>query len=1540
MKHKDMKRGMFGLVLLLTGAIAWAQPAPATQAEAGKELNQGVYVRDSGGAVEKLAQAERMSRLKEWDKAADLYQEVLDKYSDRIVSTGKDGSPGSRYANVTAVVQERLGAWPREGLEAYKRKFEPAAQSLIESAGSEDAGALNQVVARYFATTTGKNAAVKLIELDIENGDFAAASWIGQRLLAHHPELIAERAKVLFLTGLAEHFGGSSASAQNRLNELTQKFATATGKVHGQDVLLADELATVTKMPAPTASGTTADAWPMFGGDATRGRVSSATGRVGAKQRQIALGKAPLPPMIRPQFRQQLQTEERSQRAGGMLLGVMPVVDRGELFFQDNQYIYARNVESGMALPGWQAMYPGEQDGKYPSTFPPMPPNTQMTVTVTDRNVLAVLRQFDRIAQQDGAGVINNLLQANGETKLVCLDRTTGQERWAVTPRQFADQNLKQLELGGSPVIVGDNVYINARGGKPMQFEDAYVLCLGLNDGKLRWACYLASGNAAGNMIEGQNSLSTNASHVAYDGGRIYASTELGAVACVDAYTGQIVWLDLYPRPQQNFAAMQAGMPQLAVGPRKPWAQNPVIVKDGKVFAMPSDARQLFVYDAATGEEIKQIPMGQFDDARTLLGVAGEQLIVNSDTRIFCINWQAYAREKPPEDALIWRVGPLVSPDGGAERNSDTIRGRGFVTSDSVFITTQWRLHRISLKGGKTQDTYPARLGVWGADEGPGNVLVTRDHVIIAGADSLDIYTDISMARARLDQAVTAKPQDPAPRLEYAEVMFASGQIELAMAKLDEAIALLGGMASMRPGADRDRVFSDSLAFAQRLSDPRTNSLERVNQANPLYDRAGAAAHSPQQQVTYRDTRARFAHARQDYPTELRLYQELLAEPTWRGVMINRESGPSAAAWMIAERAVMDLIRNRRELYAPYEVMATQALSAARSTGDAEQFRAVAQTYPVAKVAPDALFAAADAYEAAGKNRQATRVLNQIYRRYLDVDKARVLEALARNYVAIPGNVGMAVGRLLEGAKLPGPPQLQQALKLPDGTIVQNATFTAAADALQRYSLQVASSSLPDFKLKVGIDESAFSPDNSQLVISDVDKLLVPDRELRNNMRHDRIVTWTAGKGVGVYAVGKTQPLATNAKFEDAPKGIAWAGNDVVVWSGEAAGKLALLSGDQATTKWEVSVKSLPKVEVSLEDQAADESMGPGNANDGQGMRAQAARNAFRQQQAIRAARGAADAGESIDHVMPVGDRVIVGTSSGRVFAVELASGQVVWQMRVTDLGMDQLLASDDFVAVRMLGDGGSEIIAFETGSGQVVMRKTFPDTPPENMALAPDGTLVWTMPDRVYGKDLNEPEKPLKFGTQSVGGGGQMFHGAVAAEQLVVADGKILALSDMGQMVRVLSLETGREIAAPIGTQATAATNWAVWLRVLGPRLYIITNKTVSSRSVTDPEDYAQGAEVPNTATMTEAYFGKKHVVLLGQVTPANVPVPGAARYWLNAYSRARVEGSARTESGAIEVSEPVINPAGIDKWQPVDGGFYYRSLDRKVHFLQGAGG
>src|SRR5687767_8444020 len=211
------------MLLAAPAAVTWAQRAAP---EAVRDPRMGVYVRDSAVAGEKLALAERMERLKEWDKSADVYQEIVEKYADRVVPSGSPVAPATaeapdappekttaplpRYKSVTLAVQERLGRWPEEGLAMYRARYEAQAAALREQAASDDAAALSRVVQLYFPTDAARAAAMRLIELYIESGEFAAAAWTGERMLANHPGLADDRPKLLFRTALAEHLGGDA----------------------------------------------------------------------------------------------------------------------------------------------------------------------------------------------------------------------------------------------------------------------------------------------------------------------------------------------------------------------------------------------------------------------------------------------------------------------------------------------------------------------------------------------------------------------------------------------------------------------------------------------------------------------------------------------------------------------------------------------------------------------------------------------------------------------------------------------------------------------------------------------------------------------------------------------------------------------------------------------------------------------------------------------------------------------------------------------------------------------------------------------------------------------------------------------------------------------------------------------------------------------------------------------------------------------------------------------------------------------------------
>ncbi|HEV2295915.1 MAG TPA: PQQ-binding-like beta-propeller repeat protein [Tepidisphaeraceae bacterium] len=1576
---------------MLFAATATAQPAtqpeaavPADGALAGKESSQGVYVRDSAVAVEKFALAQRMERLKEWDKAADALQEVIEKHADRVMPSQVDANNVIyQYTSVTTAVQERLAKWPAEGLDVYRARFEPQAAALLEQAGPDDLGALHRAVALYFVTETGKTAGLRLVDLYLESGEFPAAAWLVERLLAWHPSIEDERPKLLYRAGLAYHLAGDVDSATAKLDELKKNFPDAKGAVRGEEVVLLESLATELQTAPPVARGATGDSWPMLGGSADRGRIPEAGGRLGAlinftEYVRPARGPRSTDPRL-DAMRQEAERTERRDRGEGFTLGVFPAVDRGDMFFQDNARLYAVSVETGVVLPGWQATY-GDRGGRYVvNGAVPLPRNQHFTVTVTDNSVLAVLGQVDG-AMMMNMGFGRVMPGGVGDpARLVCLDRATGRERWTVSPRQLPQPlaQLRSLSLGGSPLVVGDNVYILGRGGKPMQFEDTYVLCYSLKDGSFRWSCYLASGNADPNAMRGgmMPGDGDNVSHLAYASGRLYALTNLGALAAVDAYSGTIVWLNIYPRPKPEFEIRARWNRAENTAPAsKPWHHNPVIVKDGKVFILPNDAQHLLVYDAGSGVELKRIRMDQFDNAKTLLAVAGDRLILSSDASVFAVNWQAYNPESQRDANLFWQAGPFEKQNF---KPNDTIRGRGFVTSDSVFVSTGWALFRLSLKSGRIEQSYP-RDRVWDAGEGPGNVLVTEDHVILATADRVNVYTDLAVARQRLDASVAAAPSDPEPRLRYAEMMFVSNQLDVGLAKLDEATNLLGhdgtsggGASAIRPGPQRDRAFSIALTFAEKLADPEANTPAERELSQQLFDRAAIAAHLPAQQVNYRMTRARFAEP----PQRVRLYQEVLADEALRTVPYAADESGSTQAAVVAEAGIDQIIQQfGASVYEPYEAEAKEALTAARDSNDPDALLAVARRFPNAGVAPEAMMSAAEAYETADNPRRATQVLNLAYRRYGDtVDPAQIIEGQVRNYLKLPDGLGIAIGRLRaapRGAKLRKP------LMLPDGTKLEpNVTLTEVAAALHRVNATTVAAALPVFGLPESNRDAngkfikPFLPEQPGTAIGDVDMLVVPRRDAA---RHDRVITWTANKGLAIYPVGESNPVGSHVPFTDTPKGAAWVGDgagQVLVWGPTTMVLLAAQTGAQL---WEATLKELGTVEVAAMGEAViDAPPTPGaeaaviiQQQQMIQMRLNVRRGAMggaavvdidgiaRVQPAREAAGGPI---EHIDQVRIAGDRAVLSTTTGRVAGIELAAGKAAWQTRLAEGPIVQLLANDDFTVARFADGAGVQIAALDTFTGQpVTPRRVYPlegGRQPVNMALSPDGMLVWTLQGQLCGKNLYEPGEALTFQVPEQADGNPRYATATLPDQLVIANGQILVVTDNGQMVRVHSLADGKPLPEPKPLATGAPQSPGVTLRPLGSRVYIVNSKGVASYNLDRAGDAWGIPPIPidPPPAVRDVMIGQDYLVLLDQLSgpvnanPAGANAAAGARqgYRLLAHSRAPIKRSDGTvvESGRLDYYPIITGPAGISsEWQGVNGGFYYRTLDRTVRFLRGA--
>src|SRR5665213_887862 len=1185
------------------------QTPPAVEVDSfrGKDPVEGVYVRDSTTAVDKLANAQRMERLKEWGKAADYYQEVIAKYPDRVVPSQVDKDNRIyQYTSITYRVQEKLAHWPQEGLDVYRARYDTAAQALLDKAGPDDAATLNKVYSQYFITTAGKQAGIRLIDLYMESGEFPAAAWLGDRLLRLHPGLLAERAAVLYRTALAYYYAGDAAKARERLDELKSRFPNDRGTVRGKDVILAQSLAQETQAPlSSNTSLASADSYRMIGGNESHNLVSDAQGRPGARLYGVILPK-PSWPNIPANQRIALKQQYNDAVAAGLTLGVIPVCDRGELYFQDGRRIYAVVLESGVPLPGWTQTWP---DGVYtmPAAGPVAQRKGQLTCTLTDHEVLAVMGK--------GADVQSMMMGVPASPQnnvLVCLDRDSGRQKWTVNPGQLPDEAKEErgVHFTGSPLVVGDSVLVIGRSMKQAQFEDCYVLAFDLASGKFRWATYVASASAAP-MMFGMGGMpipqSDDTSHLAYANGRVFVQTNLGAFAALDAYGGAVVWLDIYPTDRQSLDRQPMNpfmrQSQMQAPPAMPWSFNPVIVDGGYAFTLPTDSHDLLVYDTATGVEIKRIDMQDVEQKAnrndshkvtnidTLLGVIGDRLVLTGERGVVCLNWRNYSREKfdPDHDNITAWINDYPKP----------IRGRGFLMKNSVYIPCADRLYCIDLRNGKTVSAYPNHPdigdgGVWEEPEGPGNVIATSDHVIIAGASMLNVYTDLAVAKAKLDRELAAAPTDAQPRLRYAEVLFVAGEPSGAMKKLDEAATLLGGIAALQPGLDRDRLFNDALTFAGKLA--KNASPESRQQIDLLFDRAAAAALSPMQQVHYRLSRAKYDESNTDNAGAVKLYQQILADPLLRPVPLADEAAAAPAqAQAIAQKQIAIIIGTNPSAYEPFQQAAAAALATAQAaTQDtADKLLEVARAYPNSAIAGKAMLASAERYETHNQPRKAIRVLRDMWFKYPDApDKGHVAEALARNYLMLAAqpragagdggatdNIDAANARLALAVSLGGAPVLERDLTLPDGKVIAKGTAIAQAlEITRKFRGEALARALPDFHIPLPAKYMPGKPRAKpfaagEQVIANVRTLVVP---LRDFARNDRIIAYSTGGSLDIYAAGQTKPLASSHALAEEPKGCAWIEDNLLVWDGS---QLASLKPD-GQTAWTIDLAKLPTVEV------------------------------------------------------------------------------------------------------------------------------------------------------------------------------------------------------------------------------------------------------------------------------------------------------------------------------------------------------------------------
>jgi outer membrane protein assembly factor BamB len=174
------RRGLPALVIAFLGALAAS--ASAQFEERRGDLSEAVSLELADSAA--LGHLKRISEYlndKQWENAVGTLRRVMEEYGDGLVrldhlADRKIGLTTGRYVSIRQYCQLRLSALPPEALALYRGQVDDLARRLFEKAAkSRDRRGLQDVIDNFFCSSVGDDALLRLGDLALEEGDYAAA---------------------------------------------------------------------------------------------------------------------------------------------------------------------------------------------------------------------------------------------------------------------------------------------------------------------------------------------------------------------------------------------------------------------------------------------------------------------------------------------------------------------------------------------------------------------------------------------------------------------------------------------------------------------------------------------------------------------------------------------------------------------------------------------------------------------------------------------------------------------------------------------------------------------------------------------------------------------------------------------------------------------------------------------------------------------------------------------------------------------------------------------------------------------------------------------------------------------------------------------------------------------------------------------------------------------------------------------------------------------------------------------------------------------
>lgn len=449
---------------------------------------------------------ERFRRRGAWERALKSLYEIPEAQALRFV----DGQKGF-IIPVARKRREALGELSPEGQVAYRLFYDDEAKKLLDEAdGPNELKTLERLYSAYFPTTVGDNAADRLGDLYFEMGRFdrAADCWLA--VLRERPDTDLSPALIAVKAALALSRAGRHSEISVLRHDLADRYAGEKVTIGGQSAPAAEHLArflgdgTAKNQQAAHSSAATAT-----GPDLTR--VVPADWQMRFSESVVA-GMTP--------------AELIQWNANPLSVTVPTVAVEGSTLYANYLgHLFAIDLKTGKLI--WRSASFHNIEIPAAQNQTRMIDPTRFTVVASKSHVWALTRDLKDPNQM-------------APFRLVCRRADGGDVVWQSTDLP----DYAQVDLGGTPILVGDTLFVVAKTSMNQQQGQShqYVLAIRARDGKLLWKTEI------GVFRQGQQYFyygmpdTSPQPKLFHQAGAVYVDTHVGVLARLDAESGDLDW--------------------------------------------------------------------------------------------------------------------------------------------------------------------------------------------------------------------------------------------------------------------------------------------------------------------------------------------------------------------------------------------------------------------------------------------------------------------------------------------------------------------------------------------------------------------------------------------------------------------------------------------------------------------------------------------------------------------------------------------------------------------------------------------------------------------------------------------------------------------------------------------------------------------------------------------------------------------------------------------------------------------------------------